>query len=92
MAITVSAEKKADYKKMLLGWVTSFLIVMFIHLFIYAVIVFNDQLVGVIKNIGQSLSNSAVNTSNEEINNLSGLNDSKFEKNIDKVLKNQEIK
>lgn len=68
MAITVSAEKKADYKKMLLGWVTSFLIVMFIHLFMYAVIVFNDQLVGVIKNIGQSLSNSAVNTSNEEIN------------------------
>ena len=68
IVLTVSAEKKADYKKMLLGWVTSFLIVIFIHLFMYAVIIFNDQLVSIVRNIAQSLSNSAVGTSGEEIN------------------------
>lgn len=49
MAIATTAEKKADCKKMLISWVQGFVIVLFIHLFMYAVFYFNDALVGIIQ-------------------------------------------
>lgn len=68
LAMTSIAEKKAEYKKLLLSWVTSFIIVIFVHFFMYAVIYFNNQLVTLIGNLGQDIANVAVGTSGEELN------------------------
>lgn len=45
MAITSIAEEKAHYKRMLKDWLVSFVLVLFIHFFIYIALTVNDTLV-----------------------------------------------
>lgn len=49
LAISTTSGDKAKYKSMLIAWVTSFIIVFFIHYFMIAVIEINDYLVNVFK-------------------------------------------
>lgn len=47
LAISSTGEGKAKYKEMLVGWVTSFIIVFFIHYFMIIVININETLVNI---------------------------------------------
>ena len=60
LAITASSEKKAEYKKLLLSWVTALFIVMFIHLFMYLVFVVNDTLVGICNDFSKNAAQEEV--------------------------------
>ena len=74
LAITSSAQKKAEYKKLLLSWFTAMGIVLFIHLFMYIIFVLNESFVGVCRDWGQTAANAEVSSllqhsqSQEEIN------------------------
>lgn len=57
IAISSSAEKKAEYKKLLISWVTAMAIVIFIHIFMYAIFVINDTMVDMCKSWGQAAVN-----------------------------------
>ena len=66
IAITTSAEKKADYKKMIISWIQGFAIVIFIHLFMYLVFYFNDAIIGIIKQIMQASASKILGASTTE--------------------------
>lgn len=66
LAITSSSEKKAEYKKLLISWVTAMIIVMFIHLFMYLVFVVNDYFVGVCRDLGETAAKASVSDLQQE--------------------------
>ena len=74
IAITSSAEKKADFKKFLISWLYGMCVVLFIHLFMYLVFAINDTFVGVCEEICQGASQEEVKeilmskNSDEELN------------------------
>ena len=47
MAITTIASEKAEYKNMLVSWITAFIIVFFIHYFMILVISFNNVIIDI---------------------------------------------
>ncbi|MBR6033556.1 MAG: hypothetical protein IKP28_02285 [Clostridia bacterium] len=49
MAITSIAEEKAEYKRMLVDWLVSFFMVMFVHYFLVIVLNLNDTLVNLLR-------------------------------------------
>lgn len=51
LAIATTGEKKAEYKKMLFAWVTSFIVVFVIHYFMIIVIDVNSMLVDTFKQV-----------------------------------------
>jgi len=61
LAITASAEKKAEYKKLLFSWIVAMAIVIFIHLFMYTIFAINDTFVEMCKDWGQTASNTEIN-------------------------------
>lgn len=54
MALTSIAEKKAEYKKLLVSWVIAFIIVMFIHLLMYVVLNINEVIINICRDISIS--------------------------------------
>ena len=68
MALTSIAEKKANYNNLLKSFVYAFLIILFLHLYMYLVFFVNDTLVGTFKDLGQQFANTAVNQTQQEIN------------------------
>jgi len=60
MALTTIAEKKADYKKMLVTWVFAMCVVLFIHLYMYMVFVVNDITVGFCRDFGNSAAHEEI--------------------------------
>ena len=50
MALTNIAEEKAHYKRMLVDWLVSFVIVLFIHFFLLIVFTLNDYLIELLSN------------------------------------------
>ena len=65
IAITSSAEKKADFKKLLTSWVFALCVVIFVHFFMYAIFVLNDVFVNTCYDLGEMASQAAVNTQDE---------------------------
>ena len=67
MAISTTAQKKADYKKMLLDWLQGFIIVIFIHFFMYAIFFINDQFVRLLHNLMEAIVNNLMNGEVDEL-------------------------
>ncbi len=59
-AISTTGEKKANIKNLLVSWVTAFIIVLFIHIFMYMVFQINDTLVGICRDIGQNFASTSL--------------------------------
>lgn len=60
MAITSSSEQKATYKQALMGWITGFIVVIFIHLFMVFVMEVNNTAISLLKNMEQGFANDAI--------------------------------
>lgn len=60
LALTTISEKKAEYKKLLLSWVTAFAIVMFIHLFMYGIFMINDSIINICEKLSISAGTEAI--------------------------------
>ena len=60
MAITTIAEDKAKYKKLLIDWLVSFIIIFIIHYYIVIVVQGNEFLLGIFQNQMQLQTNSGV--------------------------------
>ena len=60
MALTASAEKKADYKKMIINWVQGLGIVLFIHLFMYMIFYGNNAIVDLLYKLMQTTSSKII--------------------------------
>lgn len=60
MALTTIAEKKADYKKMLVTWAFAMCVVLFIHIYMYAVLAFNDITVGMCREFGENAAHEEI--------------------------------
>ena len=69
-AISTTGEKKADIKSMLASWCVAFIIVLFIHIFMYMVFQINDALVGACKDIGQNIASVELDEQNTQEMNL----------------------
>lgn len=54
IAISSSSEKKADYKKALTSWLVGFIVVLFIHLFMYVIMDMNKYAVNLLENLSQT--------------------------------------
>ena len=68
LAISSTGERKAETKKLLVAWVTAFLIVLFIHLYMFMVFEVNDSLVGMLKNVGEQVASTSVgNETSQEL-------------------------
>lgn len=67
LAIYTAAEKKAETKKLLVSWLTAFIIVIFIHYFMYLIFQLNDALVDICKNLGNTVAHISIqnNTSTQ---------------------------
>lgn len=64
MAISTLAEDKAKYKKMLIGWIQSFILIFFMHYIILISMVLSDSLLNIIKSMtgaGQAEGNFIIN-------------------------------
>ena len=64
---TNSPQKKANYQKMLLDWLQGFIIVIFIHFFMYAIFFINDQLVRLLHNLMEAIVNNLMNGQVDEL-------------------------
>lgn len=60
IAISSSAEKKAKYKSLLLSWFIAMLVVVFIHLFMYAIFQINETFVDMCRDWGKNAANQEV--------------------------------
>lgn len=60
MAITTIAEDKAKYKKLLVDWLISFIIIFVIHYYIIFVVIGNDFLLGIFEDQIASQTNSGI--------------------------------
>lgn len=67
MALSSISERKAQYKKQLIGWVTALAIVIFIHFFMYTVLFINDALLGLIQDVSVESAQEVVGVSTSEL-------------------------
>ena len=72
MAISTIPEKKAMYKSSLMGWVTGFIIICFIDIFMYVVIASNQFMVDTLKEVGKINANEIVYADAEGVNREEG--------------------
>ena len=60
MAISSIASEKAEYKKMLVNWATSFIVLFILHYLMIAIVSLNNELVTLIYNLKDNVSSSEV--------------------------------
>ena len=65
-AISTTGEKKANIKDMFVSWIVAFIIVLFIHVFMYMVLQINDLAVKTCEKIGNDIASEVVNNQNTQ--------------------------